>query len=218
MKPIDVTKMVGLMGREVRDSEREGKPARSVRASRVYDTDLADAWDALTNPERIPRWFLPVEGELRLGGRYQLKGNAGGTITACEPPRHFAATWEFGGGISWIDVRLESVGAQQTRLTLEHTAPIDPHWEKFGPGAVGVGWDLGLLGLALHLAARQAEGGSGAIDPAAFEAWSATDEGKQFARLSSDDWCRAAIAGGADPTAARAAADQTTAFYTGSAA
>ena len=65
--------------------------------TRLYDTSVDDLWDALTSKERIPRWFLPVEGDLKLGGRYQLKGNAGGTITACTPPNHFAATWEFGG-------------------------------------------------------------------------------------------------------------------------
>ena len=43
-------------------------------------------WDACTDPERIGRWFLPVSGDLRLGGRYQLEGNAGGEILRCEPP------------------------------------------------------------------------------------------------------------------------------------
>jgi uncharacterized protein YndB with AHSA1/START domain len=38
--------------------------------SRSYPAELADVWDACTNPERIPRWFLPVSGELKEGGRY----------------------------------------------------------------------------------------------------------------------------------------------------
>src|SRR5882724_8555264 len=29
-------------------------------------------WDAMTNAERIPRWFLPISADLRLSGRYQL--------------------------------------------------------------------------------------------------------------------------------------------------
>lgn len=207
---IDVTKMVGAVQREVLDAERDGRPARVVRAKRIYDTDIADAWDALTSAERIPRWFLPIQGELKLGGRYQLQGNAGGTITACEPPRHLAATWEFGGEVSWIDVRLERLGPEQTRLVLEHVAHVDPpRWDQFGPGAVGVGWDLTLLGLALHLAS------GGKADPAEMQAWSEGDEGKRYAGLSSDDWCRASIAAGTDAAAARAAADRTTAFYTG---
>ena len=55
---------------------------------------------------RIPRWFLPLSGELRLGGRYQLPGNVGGENLTCDVPRHLAVTWEFGGGVSWVDVRL----------------------------------------------------------------------------------------------------------------
>ncbi len=50
-----------------------------VVARRRYAGAVDEVWDALTNPERIPRWFLPISGELRLGGRYQLTGNAGGT-------------------------------------------------------------------------------------------------------------------------------------------
>lgn len=212
MKVADVARAVGAVTREVKQAEREGRPARVVVASRVYDTDVDDAWDALTSAERIPRWFLPIEGELRLGGRYQFKGNAGGTITACEPPRRLAATWEYGGEVSWVEVRLEALGAERTRLTLEHAAHVDARWDEFGPGAVGVGWDLGLLGLALYL-----EGG-GAADPASAGAeWAAGEEGKAYQRQCSDDWCRAAIAGGDDPARARAAADRTTAAYTGEA-
>jgi uncharacterized protein YndB with AHSA1/START domain len=207
MKPIDVISAVGAVTREVKTGERDAKPVRSVVATRLYDTGIADLWDAITTPDRIGRWFGQVEGELKLGGRYQILGNASGTITECEPPKRFALTWEFGGGMSWLTVELEPRGAR-TQLVLEHVAPVDPHWAKFGPGAVGVGWDLGLLGLYLHLlgAGTREEG----------EAWAATDEGKRFMTLASEDWGRAAIAAGDDPTAAREAAANTTKFYTAS--
>jgi hypothetical protein len=45
--------------------------------------------------------------------------------------------------------------------------------------------------------------------------WSASDEGRRFLTSSSDAWCEASVAAGADRTEARAAADRTTAFYTG---
>src|SRR5205823_15078446 len=82
---IDVARVLGLVTRSVRNFEKDGKAASAVTLTRLYDTDVDDLWDAVTSKERIPRWFLPVEGDLRLGGRYQLKGNAGGTITACTP-------------------------------------------------------------------------------------------------------------------------------------
>ena len=82
---IDVARVLGLVTRSVRNFEKDGKAASAVTLSRRYDTSVDDLWDALTSKERIPRWFLPVEGDLQLGGKYQLKGNAGGTITACTP-------------------------------------------------------------------------------------------------------------------------------------
>jgi uncharacterized protein YndB with AHSA1/START domain len=207
---IDIARHMGAVDREVREVERDGRPTRVVVASRTYDTNVDDLWDAISNPERIPRWFLPVTGDLREGGRYQLEGNAGGTITRCLPPRELSLTWEYAGAVSWVEVRLnEQAGG--TRLVLEHSAEPDPHWEKYGPGAVGIGWELGLFGLALHL-------GSGvAVDPKAFEAWSASEAGKGFVRQSSDGWAAAGIAAGADAEQARAAAANTTAFYTGEA-
>ena len=208
----DVTKLVGAVSREVKPGTRGGQPVRSVVASRVYDTDLADAWDALTSPERLARWFGPVEGELRLGGRYQLQGNASGTITRCEPPRELHVTWEFGGGLSWVEVALEAAEPGRTRLTLAHICPVDEHMNTYGPGAVGVGWDLGLVGLQLHLEDRanatRAQG----------DVWAAGAEGQRFQSLASDDWARAAIAAGADPVRAREAAARVTAFYSGAGA
>jgi hypothetical protein len=110
--------------------------------------------------------------------------------------------------MSWVEVRLEPAGAR-TRLTLEHAAHPDSHWDQFGAGAGGVGWDLALLGLHLHLAT----GGSAIIEEGM--EWATSAEGKRFMARASDDWCRASIAGGADPAVARAAAQRTTAFYSG---
>lgn len=203
----DLTAHLGSVSRIVTELEREGVPARKVTLERVFDTDPEDLWDAVTNPERLPRWFLPISGDLKLGGRYQLEGNAGGTITECEPPHFLAATWEFGGGLSWIEVRIAAEGEAMSRLTLSHICPIDDHWEKYGPGAVGVGWDLGLLGLVLHL-----HDGAGQIDE---EAFAASAEGRAYITGACQDWRRAAMASGDDTTHAEAAAKRTTAFYTG---
>lgn len=207
---IDPAAMLGAVIREVANREQEGRPARAVIATRNYDTTMDDLWDALTSAERIPRWFLPVTGELRPGGRYQLEGNAGGEIRRCEPPRLLSVTWEFGGGVSWLTVTLRHDGVGGTRLELEHLALVDDHWDRFGPGAVGVGWDLALMGLALHLAS-----GTAAVDRAGFMAWSASEDGKAFVRASSEAWGTAGIAAGTAEAAARAAASRTTAFYTG---
>ena len=209
----DIAATLGAVVREVASREHEGRMARVIVAARTYDTAIDDLWDALTNAERIPRWFLPISGDLRLGGRYQLKGNAGGAITRCEPPRHLAVTWEYGSEVSWVTVNLAEDRKGGTRLELEHVAHVDDErWGQFGPGAVGVGWDFAMMGLGRHL-----ETGA-AADPQAAMAWAGSAEGKDFMRRASDAWAEASIAAGTDAEAAKAAAARTTAFYTGESA
>jgi len=206
---MDVGQMVGAVTRVVGTREIDGRPARVVVAQRRYAGTIDEVWDALTNAERIPRWFLPVGGDLRPGGRYQFQGNAGGEVTACDPPRMFAVTWEGGGSVSWLTVRLAPAG-DATDFELEHVAHVDDaFWDQFGPGAVGVGWDMGLMGLAEHLT------GTPAVDPARAAEWGASAEGRAFAHACSEAWADASIAAGTPANAARAAAGRTTAFYTG---
>ena len=114
-------------------------------------TTVEDLWDAVTNGQRIARWFLPISGDLELDGRYQLEGNAGGVITACRRPSHFEVTWEFGRDVSWVEVEISEDGNGDPRLSLTHTARHSPHWDEYGPGAAGVGWEMGLMGLSVHI-------------------------------------------------------------------
>jgi hypothetical protein len=204
---IDFEAHLQATARTVTVLEREGRPARGVTLERTYETTAEDLWDAATNPERLPRWFLPVSGDLRPGGRYELEGNASGTITECIPPRWLSVTWEFGSEVSWVEVRITPEGDARSRLTLCHVCPVDDHyWPAYGPGAAGVGWDLGLIGLDVHLS------GSERIDEAEL---AASAEGRAFIAGLSQDWGRAAVAAGEEPVQAEAAAHRTTAFYTG---
>jgi uncharacterized protein YndB with AHSA1/START domain len=207
----DVKQQINAVRRTLADRSLEGGEAKVATISQVYDTDIDDLWDVVTSPERIPRWFLPISGDLKEGGHYQLEGNAGGTITRCDKPRSYEATWEFGGQVSWIEVRLTPEGDGRTRFELEHVAHVqDEWWEQFGPGATGVGWDGAFLGLARHLGDP-----AHALDPKDAEAWAMSPEGKEFMRLSSDAWADVAIAYGDDPQASRERADRVYAFYTG---
>lgn len=153
---IDPATTAGLVTREVRTGSRGGGPTKIALASRTYAGEQDDLWEALTSPERLPRWFLPVSGDLREGGSYQVTGNAHGV----------------------------------------------------GPGAVGVGWDLSLMGLGLHLESGEP------VDPAEVEAFTLSAEGVEFVRVSAAGWADAAIADGDDSRSAHDAADRTVAFYT----
>ncbi|HET9142792.1 SRPBCC family protein [Actinophytocola sp.] len=204
---IDFVNQINAIRREVGTGQLAGAQARSVLLRRRYEATVEDVWDACTSAERISRWFMPVTGDLRLGGRYQLQGNAGGEILRCDAPSLLRLTWVMGEGPpSEVEVRLSAAG-EATEFELEHIAIVDPGmWDQFGPGAVGVGWDLGLLGLALHLA-------GGAIDNP--EEWQTTAEAKDLMARSSQAWGAAYRAAGADPEQVASAVKQTTAFYTG---
>lgn len=201
--------------RRVVSMDWEGKPARAVITQRIYATDIEDLWDAIVMPERLERWFMPITGDLREGGHYQLEGNAGGEIIRCDAPVLLAVTWEMNGGIGWLNVKLNAWEKELTRLTLEHIAHEEAEfiafWDQFGPGALGVGWDLGLFGLTEHLAGE-------AESPARDEdAWPRTEAGRDFVRGSSDAWVAAAAAFGTDTQVARDAGERTVAFYAGGA-
>ncbi|GAB1694269.1 SRPBCC family protein [Krasilnikovia sp. M28-CT-15] len=208
---IDAKEQISAVRRTLGSRVLEAGEARVLTISQVYDTGIDDLWEVVTTAERIGRWFLPVSGDLREGGHYQFEGQAGGTISRCDKPRSYAATWEFGGNVSWIEVRLTPETADRTRFELEHVAHVEDEFaDQYGPGAVGVGWDSGLLGLANHLADPGAPRDSEAI-----AAWTVSSEGREFMRLSSEAWAEADIAAGADPERARKQAAQTYAAYTG---
>lgn len=210
---IDVDHQISAVERQVGTRTLEAGEARLITVTQTYDADIEDVWDACTNPERIPRWLMPISGDLRIGGHYQLEGNAGGTVQTCDPPNGFTATWEFGGDTSWIDVQLSPAGERRTRLRLEHVAHVDDtRWAEFGPSAVGIGWDMMLLGLAGHVGSEQS-----VATPDEAAAWMMTDEARRFMGDSADRWAAASIAAGDEPDVARRAADRTFAVYTGAA-
>lgn len=207
----DLENYLGAVKRSVTVLKRGGEQVRAVTLTRMYDTSIEDLWDATTNSERLPRWFAPVSGDLIPGGRFQIKDNAEGKIERCEPPSYLTLTWEYGGGMSWVEVHIEEEPEARARLTLRHIVPVDDHWNRYGPGATGVGWDLALMGLAHHLSNVEGE----RLDESAF---SKLPDGKRFIIQSSDAWGQAAIKIGDNPDRARAAAKETAAFFTGSTA
>lgn len=199
---------LGAVRRRLSTVTRDGEELRLLTVERTYDAAPDEVWDALTTAERIGRWLMPVSGDLEVGGRFQLEGNAGGEVLDCVPPERLAITWEYDRTTSWVDVSLRPTDGPHgvtTLLQLDHAAPVDPDtWEQFGPGAVGIGWELGLMGLAEHLA-----------DPTIVPRDVAPDLGDYTAE-SSAAWAEASIAAGTDADQARAAAQRCTAAYTAS--
>lgn len=175
---IDIARQLRAIHREVGTRQGGNGEVVGVLLRRSYDAAAEDVWDAVTDPDRLARWFLPVSGDLRVGGAFQLEGNAGGEVLVCEPPRHLSVTW--GAPTSVVELRLTPDG-DATVVELEHTVPVEMAGSVAGALYVGPGWDEALLALALFVTGEVG-------DPAAV---AGTPEGRQFSRASVDAWVSA---------------------------
>ncbi len=182
---IDITHQLGVIDRQVTRRQAPTGEEVSVLITRTYHAAVGDVWDALTDPDRMKRWFLPISGDLRVGGSFQLEGNAGGDILACEPETLIRVS--FGGPTSIVEIRLSPDGEDRTMLQLEHTVPIEIAQNGAGALFVGPGWDGGIVALALYLAGEMAD------DPIAA---ANSPEGIELSRKSIESWVMAVRASG----------------------
>jgi uncharacterized protein YndB with AHSA1/START domain len=145
--------------REVRRRRIAAGDARTALIRRHYDAPIEDVWDACTSPERLRRWLSPVTGDLRVGGAFQMEGNASGEILRCEAPRLLSVTWVYGDRpADEVELRLRPGDDGGTVLELEH-ASVAEHAPMTFDGkpvdailGVGIGWELPLTySLDLHL-------------------------------------------------------------------
>ena len=181
----DIINQINATHREIGNHPVGTGEGRSLLLRRTYDATVEDVWDACTDPERLARWFGRVDGDLRLGGTFQIKDNAGGAIVRCEEPHLLQVTWSYGGGMDTeVEVRLTPDGAGGAVLELEHSSPagfVDEMVRAYGPGGtigIGGGWDITLLGLDMFLHGAD-------LDPAT---WEDAPEAKEFAIRSCHAW------------------------------
>jgi uncharacterized protein YndB with AHSA1/START domain len=126
-----------------------------VRMEDRFDTDIDDAWSALTDPLRLARWLGEVEGDLRLGGEYRFhflsSGSEGtGRVEVCEPPRRLLLAHGLGGPFEKvIEVTLAADGDQTILVVEERGMPLDLL------AAYGAGVQVHVEDLAAHLAGRE---------------------------------------------------------------
>jgi uncharacterized protein YndB with AHSA1/START domain len=161
-------------------SLRSAGGAGVVRMEDRYDTGIDDLWAAITDPDRVARWYGRAKGDLRLGGEFRLHVEAAGMdcigrVEECEPPRRLRVTtretdesWREGNGVAPFDETLEATliaDGDQTVLVLEvRGMPLDK------VAFYGAGWQLHAEDLAAYLAGREpgadAETRFGALVPA----------------------------------------------------
>jgi len=123
---------------------------RLLVASRAsYPATAAELWLSLTDAEQLSRWFLPVTGDLHVGGEFQAEGNASGRVLRCEPAELFVVTW--GDESSIVEVRIGVDAAGDSAVELKHSVPLSLAGNGTGAFYVGPGWDFALVALrAFH--------------------------------------------------------------------
>jgi len=77
------------------------------------------------------RWFLPLHGDLREGGSFQLEGNAGGDILTCTPPQLLRVTF----GHLTSPTRLKEILAEHVAYAdeMQRKAAKDAKWSAADP-------------------------------------------------------------------------------------
>jgi uncharacterized protein YndB with AHSA1/START domain len=151
-------------GTRILGSLRSAQGAGVVRIEDRYDTDIDDLWSAITDPDRLARWFGEVEGELSLLGEFRVHiadaGERTGQVDACEPPQRLVVTtreteesYRKGQGVPPFDAIWEvalTADGDQTILVLEvRGMPLEPI------AFFGAGWQIHAENLAAYLAGRE---------------------------------------------------------------
>jgi uncharacterized protein YndB with AHSA1/START domain len=181
---------------------------RTISLSQTFEVARAVLWQTCTYGDQLGKWFLPISGDLRLGGRFEVEDNATGVIEDCQPTRFFSSTWEYDEDVGRIELELAAEGESQTRLIFRHISCVEEAlWGNFGPGALGIFWDIALMRLAVHLSSESQGVRVDLTD------WAASMDGYRFLLSSSQSWCAANISVGADPVAAQRAADRAMTAY-----
>jgi len=185
------------------DIEPDGE---TVHLRTELTSNLAEApaqlWPHLTDPAELSRWYGPVTGDLREGGRYSAAGGAGGSILEVSAPHKLSLTWEYGTNVDGLLIRLDPEDDGTTELSIVHTSELPREiFEQYGPGASALGWEIALLGLASYTGGWARSCQDEVPQPGPL--WLAGPDGSRFVRAWSIRWAAASVAAGTDEEIAR---------------
>lgn len=134
---------------------RTGGERGVIRMEDVYDTDIEDLWSAITDPERLARWLVEVEGDLRVGGeittRFTSSWTGAGRIEVCEAPRRLQVALDQGDDDETVVEAVLVAEGERTRLVVEERG-----LSLIALAGHGAGWQAHLEDLVDHLAGREA--------------------------------------------------------------
>ncbi len=141
---------------------------------RRYAADRADVRDALTNPERLARWFGRVEGKpARVGDSFRAVLSeddaddvATGRVLLCESDE-IRVSWSWPGERdSVVTARLSDASDGGTTLTLQHALDEADHAVDYGGG-----WEVFLRDLASMFADPTGRAARAQVEEHAVAAW-----------------------------------------------
>jgi uncharacterized protein YndB with AHSA1/START domain len=120
-----------------------------------FEAGTDDVWSALTDPERLSRWYGEVQGDFREGGEYHASlfasgWEGGGRIVTCEAGRRLVVTGADPGeqSATVTKVTLTPDGSQTALIWEERGMEVE------GVAAYGAGVQIHVEDLAAHLAGR----------------------------------------------------------------
>ncbi|MCZ9635124.1 SRPBCC family protein [Rhodococcus sp. BH5] len=159
--------------------------ARTAVLKRRYNASVDDVWDAITTPDRINRFFLPVSGDFQVGGSYAFEGQASGEILACDAPHLLRLQWTPPGDRGYsdqVEIRLTADGPDATWLELEHASVADVFRNDPDTGCygVGTGWEGPLHYLGEYL--------RGTLPDAPSTEWYTFDEAEELRLANFRGW------------------------------
>ncbi len=122
----------------------------TVRLEDRFDTNIADVWSAITDPDRAARWIAVVSGDFRVGGELTASFTSDwqGTlrVEVCDAPHRLQLLAGAGDEQTVMEAVLSEDGAGTRLVVEERGLPISdlPYH--------GAGWHVHLQDLAAMLA------------------------------------------------------------------
>ena len=133
-------------------SLRRAEGRAIIHVEDVYPTDIDDLWAAVSQPERLKRWLVTVEGDTSVGGSFTARFTSGwegtGRVDVCDAPNRLVVTTFGNPDETVMEATLTAEGAS-TRLVIEERGILldDALFH-------GAGWQAHLEDLALYLAGK----------------------------------------------------------------
>lgn len=133
-------------------SLREENGTGTVHLEDVYPTDIDDLWSAISEPERLARWLVTIDGSTAKGETFRGEFTSGWEgslrVDVCDAPHRLLVTASDGDGETVMEARLTPEG-EGTRLIVEERGlPLD---EYVGHGS---GWQAHLEDLLAYLTGK----------------------------------------------------------------